>query len=112
MKKRILLFLTLTISLVLVACSGAENTVTLTLEEDGALTELIYKADGDKVTEQTTKNVIPYELIGINTAEEAESMLAEAVEEYQGIEGLTHEIDYQDDRLVETLVTDYENADL
>lgn len=112
MKRIGLLFLVLSISLILVACGSKEETVTLEGEENGAVSTITYKAEGDKVTEQSTKNELPYEVMGVSNAEEAEALLADTVAGFEGIEGLTYEMDYQDDVAVEQLTVDYEKADM
>src|SRR5690625_516513 len=91
---------------------NGENNVSLQLEQNGVYMKLTYKAEGDKVIEQTSDNVIPYESIGAANAEEAEEMLAEIVESYQEVEGITHSIDYQDDQAIESVTTNYESIDL
>src|SRR5690554_4121999 len=52
-----------------------ENVVTLELEQNGVNMKLTYKADGDKVFEQTADNEMPYASLGVATAEEAEEAL-------------------------------------
>ncbi len=64
------------------------------------------------MTEQSTKNELPYEVMGVSNAEEAEALLADTVAGFEGIEGLTYEMDYQDDVAVEQLTVDYEKADM
>jgi len=113
MKKWVIICLTLFVSFILVACnSNSWETVTLQTEENGVIVKLTYKAKGDKVTEQTADNVIPYESLGITTPEEAEELFAELAAGFEGIEGVTHKMDYQDDQVVESLTIDYEKADL
>jgi len=112
MKKWVIICLTLFVSFTLVACnSGSEETVTLQTEENGITVKLTYKAKGDKVTEQRADNVMPYESLGISTPEEAEELFAELASGFEGIEGVTHKMDYQDDQVVESLTIDYEKAD-
>ncbi|HLQ97799.1 MAG TPA: YehR family protein [Candidatus Dormibacteraeota bacterium] len=91
---------------------NGENIVVLQLEQNGVNMKLTYKAEGDKVIEQTSDNVIPYEAIGATNAEEAEETLAELVESYQSIEGITHNIEYQDDQAIESVTTNYEEIDM
>lgn len=89
-----------------------ENVVTLETEENGVVMRITYTADGDKVTKQTADNVLPYAALNVTTPEEAEEALAEIVAGFQGIEGVTHSMDYQDDKVIETLTVDYEKADM
>lgn len=90
---------------------NGENVVTLQAEENGMTMLVTYKADGDNVVEQTANNEIPYESLGVTTKEEAEELLAETVAAYQGVEGVTHNIDYEDDKVIESLTVNYEKAD-
>ena len=69
-------------------------------------------AEGDKVIEQTSKSEITYEALDVSTAEEAEEMLAEFVVGYDSTEGLKHQIDYLDDRLVESVTVNYDAVDI
>lgn len=89
-----------------------ENVVTLGLEQNGVTMKLTYKADGDKVFEQTADNEMPYASLGVATAEEAEEALAPVVLAYQETEGVTHSMDYQEDRVFESLTINYDEADI
>lgn len=91
---------------------NGENVVALQAEQNGVTVKVIYKADGDKVIEQTADNTIPYEAIDVTTAEEAEEILADAVAGYQDAKGITHTMDYQDDKVIESLTIDFETADM
>lgn len=113
MKKWTIFCLTLLISFTLVACnsSSKEKTATLHKEENGITMKVTYKADGDKVTEQTADNVIPYSSLGLTTKEEAEAFFAESEALYDGVEGVTHNMDYKDDKVLESLIVNYDKAD-
>ncbi|MFD1337253.1 YehR family lipoprotein [Oceanobacillus iheyensis] len=104
-----LLFIAVTM-FVLAAC-GSEETVTYQAEENGISITLTYTAEGDNVVKQVSESEIEYSALGVTTKEEAEELLAPLVEEYQNINGLTHEIDYQDDKVVEKVTVDYNEAD-
>lgn len=111
MKKWIMFLMVLLISSIFVACSS-EETVTLEAEQDGLSTEITYKAEGDKVIEQSAENIMTYASMGVTTPEEAEEALAQFMEGYDNTEGITHHVDYQDDRVIESLTVDFEKADL
>ena len=99
--------------LALVACQSAEETTTtLVFDEGGFYNEIIIIAEGDNVIEQASKTETTYEVLGVSTKEEAEEMLAEFMVGYDTTEGVTQEIDYQDDRIVETVTVDYETVDI
>ncbi len=87
-----------------------ENNVTLQLEQEGMVSKIAYKAEGDRVIEQTADSIIPYDLLEIADKEEAEAMFEEGVAQYQDIEGLSHSIDYQEEQIVETTKVDFETA--
>lgn len=111
MRKFLMVGLALLVSIVMVACNSDDNTVTLQTEQNGVTIKITYKADGDKVVEQTANNVMPYKAVGVTTKEEAEQMFAQVVGEYEKVEGITHNMDYQDDKVIESLKIDYEKAD-
>ena len=90
---------------------NSENIVTLQLEQAGVNLKLTYKADGDKLTEQTVENVMPYDSLGITSVEEAEELLSDVEASYQGIEGITHHIDYQEDKAIESITMNLEMID-
>ena len=97
----------------LVACQSAEETTTtLVFDEGGFYNEIVLIAEGDKVIEQTSKTERTYEDLGVSTAEEAEEMLAEFLVGYDSTEGLTHQIDYLDDHLVESVTVNYDAVDI
>lgn len=97
--------------LVLAACGNeSESTRTFELEQNGTVTTLVYTTEGDKVTKQTTKNVIQYDLAGITSKENAEEIFTPLVEQFQNIEGITHSMEYEDTKATETLAIDYETV--
>nr|WP_300006379.1 DUF1307 domain-containing protein [Tissierella sp.] len=100
------------ILLVITGCSGGSaDTRTFELEKDGVKTTMVYTYEGDKVIKQSTENIIQYDLIGITTKEEAKAIFDPLVQEFQNLDGLTHSLDYSDERAVENLLVDYEKAD-
>ncbi|MFS0750008.1 YehR family lipoprotein [Oceanobacillus sp. 1P07AA] len=104
-----LLFIVVTM-FTLVACNS-EETVTYQTEEQGISITLTYTAEDDKVVKQVSESEIEYRALGVTTKEEAEELLAPLVEDYQNIDGLTHEIEYQDDKVIEKVTVDYNEAD-
>ncbi|WP_175637171.1 YehR family protein [Oceanobacillus sojae] len=91
---------------------NGENAVTLQLEQAGVIVKLTYKADGDMVYEQTANNEMPYSTLGVSTPEEAEEAMAGYAADFEGIEGVTHNFEYLDDKVVETLTVNYDEADV
>ncbi|MFD1608221.1 YehR family lipoprotein [Oceanobacillus luteolus] len=112
MKKWFMFGLTLLISFTLIACGAEETTTTLSMEQAGVTMVVTLKAEGDRVTEQTADNEIMYDALGVSTAEEAEEFFAGFVEGFDETEGVTHNIEYQEDKVVESLTVDYEKADI
>ena len=101
----------LALALFLVACGEKESTRTFELEEGGLKTTMVYTHSGDKVTRQETENIIPYDSIGIASKEEAQELFDSFIAEFQDIDGLKHEMKYEDSKAVEYLSIDYEAAD-
>ena len=99
------------------ACSSKEAataTKTYVLEKNGLKTTIVYTyiEKEDKVVKQTTKNEGIYaQLPSTKTKEEAQKVLDPIAKKYQGIKGIKHSIDYQEDKFVENLEIDYENID-
>jgi len=109
MKKLIGIISIVGLVIFLIACSGdKEATRTFELEHDGIMTTMIYTAKGDKVTMQTTENIIQYDLVGLASKDEAKELFAPMIEQFQNIDGLTHKLEYDDSKAVETLAIDYE----
>lgn len=111
--KKLTGFMTILVSAIfLTACSnGSESTKTFELEHDGIMTTMVYTSTGDKVTMQTTENVIQYDLAGLASKEDAQELFAPMIEQFQNIEGLTHKMEYDDSKAIETLAIDYEVVD-
>lgn len=109
MKKLIGIIAIVGLVIFLTACSGDEEaTRTFELEHDGIMTTMVYKFKEDKVIMQTTKNIIQYDLVGFASKDEAKEIFAPMIEQFQNIDGLTHKLEYDDSKAVETLAVDYE----
>ncbi len=95
------------------ACSSKEAataTKTYVLEKNGLKTTIVYTyiEKEDKVVKQTTKNEGIYaQLPSTKTKEEAQKVLDPIAKKYQGIKGIKHSIDYQEDKFIEDLEVDY-----
>ena len=89
-----------------------ETTVVMNNEVNGVNMTFTYYADGDDVIRQTTRNVMPYEVLGVTTADEAKAALDPLVGEFQGVPGLEHSMEYGETEAVETLTVNYKEADL
>ena len=111
--KKILGFITvILLMLVLTACSvGKEATRTFVLDKDGITTTMVYTYKGDKVTKQTTENVIIYELVGVTSKKQAQEILDPMSAQFQNYDGLIHKMEYDDTKAIEKLTIDYTVVD-
>ena len=100
----LILFFTLT--------GNQDQVVTYKLKQYGAEISLTYYAKGDRVYKQTAKNIIPYSVYGVETAEEAEELIGDLLAEANNIEGYTDEVEYTKDSVIETVTIDYEVVDI
>ena len=109
MKKTIGLITILILTLFLMSCNN-ETLLTrnFELDHEGIMTTLVYTYKDDKVIKQTAKNIIPYDLIGVSSKEEAQVILNPVSEQFQGFEGLNHKIEYHDSEAIEIIDVDYE----
>ena len=110
MKRLITVVLAMLLAVTVMAC--AEQEATYVLEQNGTTITVVYTAKGDIVQKQSTHTEMPYTAVGITTAAEAEAMFEPFAATYQGIEGLTHSIEYKDDMVVENLEIDYQKVNL
>lgn len=101
------------LALVLSACSGGgeKQEATFTMSDGGVEVTLVYYAEGDEVYRQTTRNVINYEEAGIDE-ELAREILEPLMEEFQGIDGLKHSIEFGADEAIEEMDVDYNTASM
>ncbi|MEW4354864.1 DUF1307 domain-containing protein [Streptococcus pneumoniae] len=72
---------------------------------------LIYYHKGDEVTRQTAENTVYYSTFGTTDQNAIKEQLEPIAALYANKKGITHAVDYQNDKLVETLEIDYTNAD-
>ena len=99
-------------ALALTACSGGAITeTTLELEQPGVTSEITFTAKGDTVTEQTTKTELNYEALGLENGEPLRAQLEPLAAQYEGVEGVTHNIDFGETAAVETISVDYSKVD-
>ncbi|MCU9533618.1 YehR family protein [Streptococcus sp. CSL10205-OR2] len=71
-----------------------------------------YEASTDMVLKQETHTQASYKALGVTTIDEAKEALAPIFSQYEGIDGITHTVDYGDEYIIENLVLDYENLDI
>lgn len=88
------------------------DSASYTLELNGMVSKVVLYYKNDRVYAQTLLTEGPYSAFGVSSKEEAEALMGPIAEKYQGIDGLTHEIVFEEDGLTEVLSIDYENVDL
>lgn len=94
------------------AASGEEQSKTFVLEEDGYVNELVYYYIEDEVQRQTSESNITYEALAVANEEEARELLEEEAANYNDVDGVEQNIEYNEDGIVETLEVDYNEADI
>jgi len=94
------------------ACGAKEGSRTFIHEEGGINSELEYVYKGDKVTQVNVITEMDYEVLGYNDKEEAEEDLSDFMELYQGIDGMTQEMEFAENKLIEQLSVNYNEVDL
>lgn len=96
--------------LVLAACGDSEEKRTFESKEEGSESTVVYTHKGDKIINQTSKNSIVFAEIGL-TSDEVKEIFDMMSEEYQGIDGVTHKVEYTDEEAIESLTVDFEKVD-
>lgn len=93
--------------------NGNEETeATFTMSQAGVEMTLVYYAVGDDVVRQTTRNVINYAEAGFADDDAARAAIEPFLADFQGVDGLTHNMEYRGTEAIETLEVDYNVADL
>ncbi|MGO2940507.1 MAG: YehR family lipoprotein [Pseudolactococcus laudensis] len=114
MKKGLLSVIVIIGVFVLTACSmsAKEQKVSYEKEEKGVKIVLTYYAKGDKVTKQTSENIIPYSAMGVKSAEEPKERLKDVLKSYNDIKGVKDELTYGEDAITEKVEIDYTVVDM
>lgn len=94
------------------AAAGEEQSKTFILEEEGFVNELVYYHIDDEVQRQTSESDITYEALGVENEEQARELLEQQSPDYEGVEGVEHNIEFGDEGVIETLEVDYTVADI
>lgn len=114
MNKITLTLAAFTLSILLVACgSGETKTKTFHTEKEGTKTELeyVYNDKTDHVASQKIRSELTYEYIELEDKDEAKATLEATLEEYNEIKGVTYELEFKDDRVIEKTDIDFKNLD-
>lgn len=102
----------LLIAALLGGCGSDTTKVTYGISMNGVDIAITYYAKDDIVTKQTTKNVVPYEVIGVSDEESARVIFDPLSLQFQGIEGMEEKITYGKESLTETITIDYEKVNI
>src|SRR5699024_9327925 len=68
---------------------------------------LVYYHIDDEVQRQTSESDITYEALGVEDEEQARELLEQEAADYESVDGVEHNIEYDDEGIVETLEVDY-----
>ena len=97
--------------LLLAGCFGGAKEHVYVMEEDGTELETTITAKGDEVQKVVDVGTTYYEEAGVSSKEEAEEAMAMIVSlqeaMYNEIDGMKYEVEYKDDRAIETLSIDF-----
>ena len=115
LKRIVLGLLALLGAVVLVACgAGTKKSADfqlLTQGQSDIRNHIEYQ--GDKMTLLKTTTTVLYSAIGANSKDDAKLMMEEqGSADWDGIKGITHEVEFKDDRLIETTSVDLNKVDL
>lgn len=97
----------------LVKNPGQEQVVTYEYRDDnGTVISMTYYARGDRVYKQTTKNIVPFSALGVDSLDEAKELAESLIAEGQNIEGYSDKVEYEDDTIIETVEVNYDVVDM
>lgn len=99
------------ISFLLTGCSFSFGTKTTTYvySEEGFESEIILEHSGNVIKKETIINTIDVD--SRSEMREYKEYIEEYSDEYNDVDGITHEATYEDDQVVETLVIDFKALD-
>ena len=115
MKKLSIFLVILAIGTILVACGGGETQQkTFVMDKDNTKTEIEYTYNDktDKVASQKMESELTYEYLEFADEEEAKAELEPSLDEFNSIKGVTYELDFKDDRVIETTTIDFNTLDV
>src|SRR5699024_1010752 len=114
MKKLSIFLVTIVIGAILVACGGGETEQkTFTMDKENTKTEIeyTYNDKNDQVASQQMKSELTYEYLEFADEEEAKAELEPSLDEFNDIKGVTYELDFKDESVVETTTIDFNTLD-
>ena len=115
MKKLSIFLVTLAIGTILVACGGGETKQkTFTMDKEHSKTEIeyTYNDKSDQVASQKMESELTYEYLEFANEEEAKAELEPSLDEFNDINGVTYELDFKEDHVIETTTIDFKKLDV
>lgn len=104
--------ISLALIFVLVGCaSSQEQQKKFKLETNELKIVATYFAKGDKVYKQEAQSEVYYAASGLESKAQAEELLAERVKPITDVKGVTHKVEFLEDKLVETMIIMYDELD-
>lgn len=92
-------------------CCAETTDTTLRYSEHGMEVRITYSSAGDTIVRQVTRNTVPYEFANLPDRKTAEESFASLSEQYVGVAGLDHAVEFRKSDYVETLTVDYRKVD-
>lgn len=112
MKKMKLALLLMVLSMAFVACGGKSSSVTLEMDTEKYYSQVTYEVEKDKILKQRTKNEVTYEVLQVDSKEEAEKAIQTAMDEFADLNGVTHTVQFEEDMLIEEIAIDYQVVEI
>lgn len=108
MRRTSILVMALLLLLFLTACGQSKKVYEI--EEEGIQTTMTFKHKDDEITEQTTESVVPYDMMGVSSKEEAEAIFGLMGDEMDNLPGISLDIKYKKNEMIQKVVVDYKKA--
>lgn len=87
------------------------HSVTLKNTEDHKNITIKFKHKGDDITKLYQKEIIPFESLGVDNANDAQALLDSKVDQIPSIEGYENKIKVTENNVVETIKINFDNID-
>lgn len=90
---------------------GDNHSVTLKNTEDHKNITIKFEHKGDDITKLSQKEIIPFESLGVDNANDAQALLDSKVDQIPSIEGYENKIKVTENNVVETIKIDFDKID-
>lgn len=97
---------------ILIACGSGQETATYQMDEEGITTKVTLIAEDGQVTEHSSERIYPYDVIKVESKEDAQIILDSMMEPLKEMKGVDYKIDYEEDQAIETITVDLTSADI